>query len=207
MEGDAHPVYRTGLLPIFVNRWVFLIAALFQIVAIAGSVFGWSIVSTRRGVPLCGSGAAPVPRQWPVASLAAPAVGYSTYSSGQSAGSGPICPPLPPRDVCPALQMAQVLKSEGYFVDRCPGGQGPCPAQNIAVDSMFTVASVASIISPTLNGYILDRYGPRLAIQVMLVAFLAGVGCAIAGDYQRNTSLLYGACLPLPCPLATSPVR
>ncbi|KCV68115.1 hypothetical protein H696_05371 [Fonticula alba] len=82
-------------------------------------------------------------------------------------------PPMPSMTTAGGLIMKSLLPlvsgSAGSSASSSLDGSGPCTAQILRIDLMFTIASFGTNGISPIVGFILDRYGPRLSLMISSV--------------------------------------
>jgi len=80
----------------------------------------------------------------------------------------------------PALEL--MLIEDGFYEDRCEkGAERPCDAQSLYTFMMYTVATFVNNLAAIVNGFVLDRFGPRFTSLISSGIFLGGCALFNAG--------------------------
>lgn len=81
------------------------------------------------------------------------------------------------------FNMSSMLATEGVFADLCAGGPVPCSAQAQRLGTLYTVAAALSFCGSPVSGYVIERFGPRVALRsFMALQALGYVLCLIAAS-------------------------
>lgn len=100
------------------------------------------------------------------------------------------------------VSMSSVLEAEGVFADKCSpvevingtaSGGAPCKEQQLALNSVYTTASIFAYVAPIFFGVFLDSHGPRATILLCLSIFTLGPAFAIAAAASGLDNLYYPA--------------
>lgn len=91
------------------------------------------------------------------------------------------------------INMAYILEREGVFAAQCPGGQGPCKEQSIALNGLYSAASVFAFVVPSFSGQFLDRFGPRTTTRVLTAIYAVGIAMIIVARAVAIDNLYYVA--------------
>lgn len=70
--------------------------------------------------------------------------------------------------------LLRVLQVEGVYSELCPDGKGPCEAQTLKLNAIFTFSTFALLASALPAGILLDRLGPRILTAAASIVVAAG---------------------------------
>lgn len=99
--------------------------------------------------------------------------------------------------------MASMLSAEGVFGGGCdPAAASPCEEQAVAINSLFTVASLFAFVMPPINAAAVGVVGLRATVAAAATGYGVGAALLAVALASRVDALLYlafalmGACTP-----------